>query len=176
MFFLFERYKKNIYSYKGKVELVERPYQDKQPDVDNNIRNVWIFPLKFSHEIAIQEEIPEELPDEEANKLPEGAKKQITVNAYERNQEARKQCIDIYGYACSVCGFDFEEVYVKIGTGYIHVHHLKPLSEIKEEYKVDPINDLKPVCPNCHSMLHKANFSIEQLRDTLRKIREPSTI
>ena len=56
-----------------------------------------------------------------------------------------------------------------IGTGYIHVHNLKPLSEIKEEYKVDPINDLRPVCPNCHSMIHKANYSIEQLRDIIRK-------
>jgi 5-methylcytosine-specific restriction enzyme A len=122
--FLFEKSKKKRYTYKGKVELAGEPYQDKQPDVDNNIRNVWIFPLKFSHEISVQEEIAEELLYEEANKLPEGAKKQITVNAYERNPKARELCIQNYGFRCSVCEFDFGEIYGEIGTGYIHVHHL----------------------------------------------------
>lgn len=120
--------------------------------------------------------IAEEIPEKEIVKLPEGAKKQTTVNAYERNPKAREICIQNYGYKCSVCEFDFEEVYGEIGIGFIHVHHLKPLSEINEEYQVDPVNDLRPVCPNCHSMLHKANFTIEQLRNTLRKIRELQTI
>jgi 5-methylcytosine-specific restriction enzyme A len=113
--------------------------------------------------------IAEEITEKKIDKLPEGALKYITVNAYERNQEARKKCIEEYGYTCSVCGFNFEEVYGEIGTRYIHVHHLKPFSEIKEESKVDPINDLRPLCPNCHSMIHKANITIEQLRDAIRK-------
>lgn len=122
------------------------------------------IPIYSDTEFETAEEIP---ANEDAN-LYEGAKKQVTVNAYERNPTARKKCLDNYGYKCSVCGFDFEEVYGKIGAGYIHVHHLKPLNEINEKYKVDPINDLRPVCPNCHSMLHKAKFSIEQLRENLR--------
>lgn len=112
-------------------------------------------------------EIAEQISSKESN-LFEGAIKQIMVNAYERNPTARKECLEKYGFKCSVCGFDFEEVYGEIGIGYIHVHHLKPLNEINGEYKVDPINDLRPVCPNCHSMLHKAKFSIEQLREKLR--------
>lgn len=86
----------------------------------------------------------------------EGATKTISVNAYERNPEARRKCIEHYGYDCFVCGFNFEKVYGEIGKGYIHVHHLKPLSEIKEGYLVDPIKDLRPVCPNCHALLHVA--------------------
>lgn len=113
-------------------------------------------------------ETAEEIPASENANIFEGAKKQITVNAYERNPIARKACLTKYGYKCSVCGFDFEEVYGKIGAEYIHVHHLKPLNEINGKYKVDPIKDLRPVCPNCHSMLHRAKFSIEQLRETLR--------
>ncbi len=44
-----------------------------------------------------------------------------------------------------------------------------PLSEIGQEYKVDPINDLRPVCPNCHTMLHKQNppLAIEELKTQL---------
>jgi predicted HNH restriction endonuclease len=175
--FLFERlYKKHLYVYEGQVELAGEPYQEKQLDADNNIRDVWVFPLKLTHEKTSQEKIAEELPDEEIDKMPEGAKKQITVNAYERNPKARELCIQKYGFKCSVCGFNFEEIYGEIGKGYIHVHHLKPLREINKEYNVDPINDLRPVCPNCHSMLHKANYSIERLRDRLRKKQETSII
>ena len=57
--------------------------------------------------------------------------------------------------ACAVCKFDLSEVYGEIGAGYINVHHLRDLATVGEEYEVDPIQDLRPVCPNCHAMLHK---------------------
>jgi 5-methylcytosine-specific restriction protein A len=100
--------------------------------------------------------------------LYEGNKKLVAVNRYERNIKARQLCLMEYGFACSVCGFDFEEMYGEIGSGYIEVHHLKPLHEIKKEYQVDPVNDLRPVCPNCHAMLHKANLSIEELKAKIK--------
>ncbi|WP_198543953.1 HNH endonuclease [Petroclostridium xylanilyticum] len=68
-----------------------------------------------------------------------------------------------------MCGFDFKEFYGDIGIGYIEVHHIKPLNEISKEYIVDTVNDLRPICPNCHSMLHKANISVENLRDIVEK-------
>lgn len=113
--------------------------------------------------------IAEEISEMEAVHLFEGAKKQITVNAYERNPEARQECIKEYGYKCCVCEFDFEEYYGDIGKGFIEVHHLKPLNEINKEYEVNPLNDLRPICPNCHSMLHRAKISINQLRDRIKK-------
>ena len=115
--------------------------------------------------------IAEEIPEEKLKDLFEGAKKQITVNAYERNQKARQLCLQKYGYKCCVCGFDFEEFYGDIGIGYIEVHHIKPLNEISKEYIVDPVNDLRPICPNCHSMLHKANITVENLKDIVEKKR-----
>jgi 5-methylcytosine-specific restriction protein A len=124
-----------------------------------------IVPMNSEPEVQIAQEIS----DKEISNLYEGVKKQITVNAYERNPKARQLCLQKYGFKCCVCGFDFEEVYGEIGIGYIEVHHLIPLNEVNKEYQVNPVNDLRPVCPNCHSMLHKANLSIEQLRDTLRK-------
>ena len=52
---------------------------------------------------------------------------------------------------------------------YIHVHHIVALSAVKGEYIVDPINDLVPVCPNCHAMIHVTRpcLSIEQLKNHL---------
>jgi hypothetical protein len=60
----------------------------------------------------------------------------------------RARCIRRWGAACCVCGFDFALKYGSIGEGYIHVHHLRPLSEIGEEYLLNPEEDLRPVCAN----------------------------
>lgn len=111
-------------------------------------------------------------PDEivGSEKFTEGSKKTIIVNSYERNPDARQKCIEHYGLLCSVCAFDFEKVYGEIGMGFIHVHHLKPLSEIGEGYKVDPVKDLRPVCPNCHAMLHRmTESSIDGLKKSIHK-------
>lgn len=101
----------------------------------------------------------------------EGTTRQIRVNVYERSAEARTICITYYGLNCGVCDFNFEDTYGEIGKGYIHVHHLKPLAEIGKSYELNPIKDLRPVCPNCHAMLHqkKPAFSIEELKKYLSK-------
>ena len=111
---------------------------------------------------------PEEVP--EAETYIEGAKQQITVNAYERNPAARRRCLEHYGTNCAVCGFNFETVYGDLGKGFIHVHHLRPLGDVREEYALDPIADLRPVCPNCHAMIHArpVAFRIEELRSLMR--------
>ena len=115
--------------------------------------------------------LPEELNQEDLKTLTEGAKKEITVNAYERSSEARQKCIEKYGTNCQVCGFDFEKIYGEIGKDFIHVHHLTEISCIAENYEVNPIKDLRPVCPNCHAMLHKNKpaYSIEELIKIIEK-------
>ena len=71
--------------------------------------------------------------------------------------------------SCSVCNFNFGQVFGKLGEGFIHVHHLRPISEIGEEYVVDPIEDLRPVCPNCHAMIHRRSppLSIQEIKNLL---------
>jgi 5-methylcytosine-specific restriction protein A len=107
---------------------------------------------------------PDELDISET--LFEGMKKTVSVNIYERNQEARAKCIEHYGVKCVVCSCDFEKVYGDIGKGFIHVHHLTQLSDIGQGYEVDPVKDLRPVCPNCHAMLHKRNppYTIDEMK------------
>jgi len=118
------------------------------------------------------EERPEVLAEEvaEPEKYIEGSTKQISVNTYERNPHARKKCVQHYGYDCAVCGFNFGKVFGELGEGFIHVHHLKQLAEIGQEYHLDPIADLRPVCPNCHAMLHrkKPPLSIEELKQLMK--------
>jgi 5-methylcytosine-specific restriction protein A len=66
---------------------------------------------------------------------------------------------------------------IALGQGFIHVHHLKELASIAKEYEVDPIKDLRPVCPNCHAMLHqrKPALTISKLRQLLT-VRNPDTL
>jgi hypothetical protein len=115
------------------------------------------------------------LPEEvhEADGLVEGAVRTITVNAYERNPEARLRCIEAHGTSCCICGFSFGVVYGPEAEGYIHVHHVRPLSEVGGEYAIDPVEDLRPVCPNCHAVLHLGGRcrSIEEVRQLLGRNR-----
>jgi len=119
---------------------------------------------------------PEEVT--EPARLYEGAVRQVLINAYERNPEARRRCIEHYGACCFICNFDFGKTYGKQGQGYIHVHHLRNLSEIGEAYEVNPITDLRPVCPNCHAMIHRQvpAYSIDDIKTMLTVVRRiPNT-
>jgi 5-methylcytosine-specific restriction protein A len=113
---------------------------------------------------------PDNFPDEVTTYV-EGGTKSVLVNRYERNPAARQACLDAYGAVCAVCGFNGEDVYGNSGEGLIHVHHKIEISEVGQQYEVDPINDLVPVCPNCHAMIHRRRpaFSIEEVRKMIRK-------
>lgn len=123
--------------------------------------------LSEKNEIYYLDEIIE---NEKEIIINEGSVKQVFINRYERNKIARNKCLKYYGYKCIICGFDFEKNYGPIGKNKIHVHHKTPLSEIKENYQVDPINDLSPVCPNCHLIIHskKDAFSIEEMKEIIK--------
>jgi len=109
---------------------------------------------------------PEEISKNE--QYYEGASSKILVNKFERNSVARNKCLEKYGYICKICGIDLCNTYGSIAKNFIHVHHLKLLSEIKDKYEVDPINDLIPVCPNCHAIIHLS--SPPYTEDEMKKI------
>lgn len=123
-------------------------------------------------EELLQEEVYINLPGEidDPSLYREGSVKTVSVDIYERDSKARRACIENYGYDCQVCGINFEEIYGEIGKGFIHVHHLVPLSDIGELYVVDPVKDLRPVCPNCHAMIHKGIplFGISEIRKQIQ--------
>jgi 5-methylcytosine-specific restriction enzyme A len=104
---------------------------------------------------------------------PEGALSQVQVNRYERDPKARKECLDAKGYQCVVCEFSFEERYGPLGRDYIHVHHTIELSKAPPGYKVNPLEDLVPICPNCHAMIHRGTgkaLTVEQLKQELQQL------
>ena len=99
----------------------------------------------------------------------EGNESSRLTTQYERNPKARSTCLKKYGYICQVCEFDFLSVYGEIGREFIHVHHIVPVSARKKPYKVNPKIDLIPLCPNCHSMIHRQTppMGVEELRNLI---------
>lgn len=131
----------------------------------------WQSRLQVQESVTTTRFFPDEV--DSVQTFREGAVRQVSVNAYERDPKARQKCIDYYGSSCSICGFDFGRAFGQLGKGFIHVHHLRPISEIAEEYEIDPIKDLRPVCPNCHAMIHRRSppFSLEEIKMLLKSAR-----
>lgn len=139
-------------------------------DESNPNYNYLINLLEDDYMLSTEENKPSE--------YREGFLKKTFVNRYERNLAARNRCIELKGYQCLICGFDFGTTYGEEFKGYIHVHHLVPLHDIGEDYEVSPEKDLIPICPNCHAAIHillskkpdlSGNDSIEKLRALITK-------
>lgn len=99
----------------------------------------------------------------------EGERRLVVQSRIERNSASRAACLAVHGTACAVCGFEFGKVYGMIGEGFIHAHHLNPVSTGIRE--VDPVADMRPLCPNCHAMAHREEppISIERLKEFIRQ-------
>ncbi len=111
---------------------------------------------------------------EELHTHEEGREYLTTSTRYERNPINRELCLASKGYRCSVCGIDMGKVYGEIGKQFIEVHHSIPVSAYGHERLIDPLQELFPVCPNCHAMLHRKNppYSIDELRQIMQGVVE----
>jgi 5-methylcytosine-specific restriction enzyme A len=111
---------------------------------------------------------------------PEGATTEIRVNAYERSSTARRACLRHWGSSCFACRLELGKLYGRRADGLIHVHHVVPLAAIRKTYRVDPVKDLRPLCPNCHAVVHRTEppMPVEALRKLFdgRRMREAGNI
>jgi 5-methylcytosine-specific restriction protein A len=138
-----------------------------RPDLVDELEAVW-FNFLTTQKISYN---PYAFQNNEMQKAyTEGTANQVTQTRYERNPFARAACIKYHGYSCSICEFDSEKHYGELGNKFIHVHHLTQVASVRKNHSVDPIKDLRPVCPNCHAMLHKQNppLTIEELKMRLK--------
>lgn len=111
---------------------------------------------------------PNEIPMQ--GEFNEGVATQVMINRFERDSKARQAALGWHGSLCKICGVDMVKIYGDIAEGFIHIHHLIPLSDIKENYYLDPKKDLIPVCPNCHAMLRRRTppFSPDELKPKIK--------
>jgi hypothetical protein len=105
--------------------------------------NIWLETDVLELETYSAEE-PEE----------EGSFYEVLTTRYERSRVNRDICIKHHGWSCKICSVNLQDVYGDRAKEFIHVHHIEKLADSGSKL-IDPINDLMPVCPNCHSIIHK---------------------
>jgi predicted HNH restriction endonuclease len=129
--------------------------------------------LEFLESAESNNEYPDDVDEEQTT--PEYAVRQVLVNKYERDSVNRKKCIEHYTnnptrpIKCLVCDFNFELIYGERGRDFIHIHHTIPMRELKNDYNINPVKDLIPVCCNCHAMLHRKKDELLEYQE-LKKI------
>ena len=118
--------------------------------------------------VAFGEPTEKAIPGEDGRKL---IRRHV---AYERKPRNRALAIELHGRTCTVCGFNFDEIYGKdYAEGYIQIHHIKPLSEYEGE--IDPETDLVPLCANCHVMAHRRRTTVTSIEELRAMINEAAS-
>lgn len=112
--------------------------------------------------------------------VSEGELTQKDTPTRRRSALLRRAAIEHYtrpdgSLPCAVCGFDFRARYGTLGEGYIQIHHETPLFQYEDEgteaFLPQAVKQVKPLCANCHSMIHrdrKHPLTVEELKSLLR--------
>ena len=109
---------------------------------------------------------------EEPGLREEGAAVRVLVNRYERDPRNRESAIQRHGVRCFGCCIEMAEVYGQMADGFIHIHHVKPVHTVQGARP--DIEDLVPLCPNCHAIVHLEvpPVTIDRLREMIRQQRD----
>jgi len=183
--YLFEVFREKEYVFIGQVELAGQPYQEEQLDIENNLRLVWVFPLRLRGNTK-----PFELPQEwietknksrekKAKKLSDGelkvrarhtskkaVKRATSKISYERNPYVSEYAKRWANGICQLCGEEapFRD---KNGTPYLESHHIEWLARGGD----DTIENTIALCPNCHKKMHilDRKSDVEKLKNRVRE-------
>jgi 5-methylcytosine-specific restriction protein A len=179
--FLFEVYEKGRYLYRGRIELCDQPYQAKQPDKKDQLRKVWIFPIKIVTEDSyynvpdsliekkqkIKEKRAKKLSDKElflravhSNKQP--VNRQVSATTFESNIYVAELVKRRANGTCQLCDNSAPFTDQK-GEPFLEFHHIVRLSKGGE----DTIENTVALCPNCHRKMHRLN-----LKSDFNKLKE----
>ena len=116
----------------------------------------------------------------EDEEIKEGKLNIKQTKVKERSKKLREAALAYYTrngtICCSVCGFDFSKAYGDWGDGYIQIHHEKPIYQTTDEgfsqYIAEALKSMKPLCANCHCMIHRqknTTLTLEQLKQIMSK-------
>ncbi len=175
--FLFEVFDPGRYVYQGRVMLATKPYVEKQPDVKQYIRKVWIFPLKlidhttssiitedvFHRKLTIRERQAKKSSDESLWKKVQSAPRTCGVRhviskQYDRNQDVVEFVKRRANGFCQLCknAAPFSK---KDGEPFLESHHIQWLSQGGD----DAIDNTVALCPNCHRKMHALNSEKDKI-------------
>jgi 5-methylcytosine-specific restriction protein A len=180
--FLFEIFESKRYLFQGRVYLTQKPYEEKQPDIDGNLRTVCVFPLKLADTKAAAA-IPNETflskrenRERQAKRLSAGELKNraklaprkagnryVVAKQYDRNEYvaelARRRANGVCQFCDSPAPFKNKK-----GEPYLEVHHIIWLARGGP----DTLDNTVALCPNCHKRMHVLDE--EKDKEHLKKI------
>lgn len=157
--------------------------------LDNLEEVEYLFSNKFAYEdiIAIITDVDIAIGKKkkvviysEEDMISEGSATITESVKRKRSQKLRDAAIDYYQDSdgklfCTVCRFCFEDCYGSTGKGFIEIHHEKPIYQYSsggfECFIKEAIKNVKPICSNCHRMIHrdcKKPLSIIELKACLK--------
>lgn len=166
---LFEVITRAVYTYRGVVKLVDKPYKSRQPDDNGNMREVWMFPVAPVAEVG--QEVSHELTEQEISKLSDkelarytavkNVKKEPKTTetvVYYRDPYLKQMVKRIADGKCQYCGEDAPFI-DKQGEPYLEAHHVKRLADGGR----DAIDNVVAICPNCHRKVHVLNDEVDTI-------------
>jgi 5-methylcytosine-specific restriction enzyme A len=112
--------------------------------------------------------------------ISEGVKKIKQVAIYERSKKLRDYAIKYYTIDgkinCKCCNFDFNAFYGELGNGFIEIHHTKPIFKYEDDdlqnTLENAVENLIPLCSNCHRMVHRSKKSTIEVQQLINIIAE----
>jgi 5-methylcytosine-specific restriction protein A len=174
--YLFEVYESGRYLFRGAVALCGEPFQEIQPDINNDLRKVWVFPLqiiglnntykvpgdliaKKQHQ---KERLARRLSDKElfaraihSRKHP--VNRRIAATAYEPNvyvaELARRRAEGV----CQLCDQPAPFTDTR-GIPYLEPYHITWLEKGGE----DTVENTVVLCPNCHRKMRILNLKSDR--------------
>jgi 5-methylcytosine-specific restriction protein A len=182
--FLFEVFQERAYTFQDQVVLGAEPYQERQPDVDGNDRQVWMFPLHLlgggqGLEISAAElsavetrrtrrarrKSDEELTQQASNAPKQAGQRRTSATQYQRSEAISEYTKRRANGHCDLCGqpAPFED---REGRPFLESHHIEWLARGGE----DSISNTVALCPNCHRKMHSLNHTSDKVH--LREIAE----
>lgn len=114
-------------------------------DINSDVSSVKFADILLAYILLL---FPYEFEGEE-----EGGRIEVTTSRYERSRGNRALCLAFHGYNCKACNLNMREEYAGLSNDFIHVHHVNPISKAGNG-RLDPLNDMVPLCPNCHGVAH----------------------
>ena len=166
---LFEVLTKAVYTYRGVVELVDKPYKSRQPDDNGNMRDVWMFPVMPVSEM--EQNVQRELSEQDISKLSNKELARYTAvknikkepkttetTVYYRDPYLKQMVKRIADGKCQFCGKQAPFV-DKQGEPYLEAHHVIRLADGGR----DEIDNVVAVCPNCHRKVHVLNDEMDTI-------------
>lgn len=123
------------------------------------------------------------LPIEES--ISEGRFITRNIQVRERSSKLRAVAIEYFTrnnmICCDCCGFNFPNYYgEEYGKNCIEIHHKKPIFQYQDDsfdqQVASALENLLPVCPNCHRVIHRNHIGSEELTVFIRSMHQRKNI